>query len=123
MSKKITSPEDLATLRRQSRKAMNIRTPDKEIQVTVHMGTCGLAAGAREVATELAEALLESAVENVSLKESGCVGLCDKEPMITVTERSGRQYRYGKLDRQKVIEVVQEHLINGEPLVDYIVRT
>ena len=123
MSKKIKSAEHLAALRDRSRQRMKIRKLGSDTQVTIHMGTCGIAAGAREIAKGLAEALLESSVENVSLRESGCVGRCDREPMITVTERSGRQYLYGSLDSKKVREIVQEHLINGEPLLDYLVRT
>jgi len=122
MGKKITSHEDLKRLRDEAGAELDIRTGPKEIQITVHMGTCGIAAGAREVLSELAEELSRASQENVSLRKSGCPGLCDQEPMITVTAPSGDEIRYGRLNKQKVREIVQEHIVSGRPVKNYLVK-
>ena len=123
MGKKIGSREELKALREKAKAEVDLRTGPKEMEITVHMGTCGIAAGGREILTELAEELSQAAREDVRLRQSGCLGLCDQEPMITVTHRSGDKFLYGKLDRQKVREIVQGHILGGKPVTGYIVKS
>ena len=80
------------------------------------MGTCGIAAGARDVLAVHADELARPAVTNVTLRQSGCAGLCEQEPMITVTRQERHDYRYGQLDKAKVDEIVREHLVGGTPV-------
>ena len=122
MGKKIMSREDLKCLKNRAGAELDIRTGPKEMQITVHTGTCGIAAGAREVLSELAEELSRASQENVSLRKSGCLGLCDQEPMITVTDPSGDEVHYCRLNKQKVREIVQEHILSGRPVKNYLVK-
>jgi (2Fe-2S) ferredoxin len=121
MGSKIKSPQELLALRDKAKEEIELRTGPKEIQITVHMGTCGIAAGARDILAALMDELAAAALENVTLKQSGCAGLCDREPMFTMVDKDGRQFRYGKLDRKKVHRFVQEHLCSGNPVIDYII--
>jgi len=121
MTTKISSPKDLAALREKAREAIALRTGPREIIITVHMGTCGIAAGARDVLAALAEAIDQEGVKNVTLRQSGCAGLCDREPMITLTDKAGKEYRYGKLSSEKILTVVQEHVVKGNPVMDYLI--
>jgi len=121
VAKRIASLEDLKRVRDQARPAIEVRTGMKDIKITVHMGTCGIAAGAREVLTALASELEQAAVENVTLRQSGCLGLCSEEPMLTLADRSGREFRYGTLDASKVRRIVREHVIAGNPVVDCLI--
>ena len=121
MAKRIASLEDLKRVRDQARPAIEVRTGMKDIKITVHMGTCGIAAGAREVLTALASELEQAAVENVTLRQSGCLGLCSEEPMLTLADRGGREYRYGKLDGPRVRRIVREHVVAGKPVVDCLI--
>ena len=123
MAKKIKSPEELRLLREWVKSEIDIRSGPKEIQVVVHMGTCGLAAGARDVLAALATELTQTSVENVTLRQSGCRGLCDQEPMITVTDSAGQEYCYGRLDRNKVHEIVRQHLLAGQPVASLFAQT
>lgn len=123
MEKKITSREDLKALRDRAQGEIDIRTGPKDIQITVHMGTCGIAAGARTVLVQLAAELSGASINNVTLRQSGCYGLCDQEPMLTLTDKSGGVFQYGKLDAAKVQEIVGKHLLNGVPVVDYLIKT
>ncbi len=121
MTTKITSPKDLAALREQAREAIAVRSGPREIIVTVHMGTCGIAAGARDVLATLAETLDQEGAKNVTLRQSGCAGLCDREPMITLTDKAGKEYRYGKLNNERIQNLVQEHVVKGNPVMDYLI--
>ncbi len=122
MSAKITSPQELSKLREQTRSALDVRSGPKEMKITVHMGTCGIAAGARDVMAELADQLDKKGIRNVTLRQSGCIGLCDKEPMLTLTDATGGLFRYGKLDAPKARRVVQEHVLHGRCVQEFLIK-
>jgi NADP-reducing hydrogenase subunit HndB len=117
---KIKSPADLLALREKVKADIDLRTGPKETVITVHMGTCGIAAGARDVMGALMEELGEGFC-NVTLRQSGCAGLCDREPMFTLRDKDGHEFKYGKLDKKKVRKIVQDHIGNGNPVIDYLI--
>ena len=123
MTRKITNIEDLKSLRERAKEEVDLRTGPKDMQITIHMGTCGIAAGARDVLTQLADELGRASVDTVTLRQSGCMGLCDQEPMLTLTDRSNKSFVYGKLDQEKVRKIVQEHVLGGNPVIPYMVKT
>ena len=123
MGKRVGSREELKALRERAKAEIDLRTGAKDLAISVHMGTCGIAAGARDVLSQLADELTQEHVENVTLRQSGCAGLCDQEPMMTVTDQSGTEFHYGRLDRKKVHEIVHEHVLGGKPVKGYMVRT
>jgi len=123
MTKKITNIEDLKSLRERAKEEVDLRTGPKDMQITIHMGTCGIAAGARDVLTQLADELGRAPVDTVTLRQSGCMGLCDQEPMLTLTDRSNKSFVYGKLNQEKVRKIVQEHVLGGNPVIPYMVKT
>ena len=120
---KITSPEDLKKLRDQVKADIDLRSGPKEMQATVHMGTCGIAAGARDVLSAMSSEMMKANVENVTLRRSGCIGLCDQEPMMTLKDKAGHEYQYVKLNTQKVHEIVQDHIVGGQPVIAHLMHT
>lgn len=122
MANRIKSPQELAALKEKAKAGLDLRMGPKEIQITVHMGTCGIAAGARDVMAALMEELASAGIENVTLRQSGCLGLCDREPMFTLVDKSGQEFRYGKLDQKKVHRIVQQHIVEGSPVVDDLIQ-
>lgn len=120
MSEKITSPQDLLKLRDQARAGVELRGGPKERQIIVHMGTCGIAAGARDVLAELVGELDRASVSDVTVRQSGCIGLCDQEPMLTLTDKAGRNFLYVNLTKAKVRDIVTGHLVAGTPVAKYI---
>jgi (2Fe-2S) ferredoxin len=122
MSAKITSVEELRKLREQARGQVDLRSGPKENRITVHMGTCGIAAGARDILAALADELGKASVGNVTLRQSGCIGLCDQEPMLTYTDKAGRDYLYVELTRQKAREFVTSHILADRPVAKYILE-
>ncbi len=122
MSDRINSPQELLAMRDKARGGIELRGGPREKQVIVHMGTCGIAAGARDVLAELVSELDRKNVTNVTVRQSGCIGLCDQEPMLTFTDRDGRNFLYVNLTKNKVREIVANHLVAGKPVDKYVMK-
>ncbi len=107
-------PEDLDRIRRQMAKAMSLREGDAKARVTVHMGTCGIAAGARKVMTALLAAQEQTERDDILVTSSGCAGLCSREPMMTVEIEGEAPIKYVDLDARKARQVFTEHVLGGK---------
>jgi NADP-reducing hydrogenase subunit HndB len=122
MTQKIGSPAELAALAEKAKAGLDLRSGPKEMKITVHMGTCGIAAGARDVIAAMMAELAAEGVANATLHQTGCAGLCDEEPMATLTDKEGAVFRYGHLDKAKAREIVHEHVLRGVPLNEYLIK-
>ncbi len=124
MADKIKSPADLLAMAAKAKEGLDLRSGAKEIKVTVHMGTCGIAAGARDLVVNFIGEIADARLDNVTIHQSGCAGLCEMEPMATVESAEGGVYHYGHLeDRAKVHEIVHSHLVAGFPVQAYLVKS
>jgi len=83
-------------------------------KVTVHMGTCGIAAGARIVMDSLMGAIAEADASGIVVTPSGCAGLCSQEPMVTVEIAGQEPVIYSKMDANKMKQVFKRHVLEGE---------
>lgn len=122
MTTRIKSPKDLLALQQKALERIALRSGAEKMQVTVHMSTCGIAAGARDVILAMAEELTAAGLHDVMLRQSGCAGQCNQEPMVTVCDRDGREFRYGRLDRYKARRVVKEHIVGGKPVAECLIQ-
>ena len=110
--------EDLRRMREEKQKAMEMRdSANKDIQVIVGMGTCGIAAGAKETFTSLLDSLTEKGLTNVLVRQTGCMGLCHYEPTVEVVAPGMPTVIYGKVDAATAKEIVEKHIV-GKELVD-----
>src|SRR5512137_3043721 len=91
-----------------------LREGAQRAKVTVHMGTCGVAAGARAVMDSLMSEIAEAAVTDVMVTTSGCAGMCSKEPMVTVEMLGKEPIVYGQMDVNKMRQVFKRHVQQGE---------
>ena len=123
MADKITSPDQLLARAQKAQADLDLRQGRKDTQITVHMGTCGIAAGARDVIATFMTEMSAAGVTSVSLHQTGCAGLCEEEPMATITIADGTMYRYGLLDKDKVHTIVKDHLVGGTPVDAYLIKT
>ena len=89
------------------------------VKITVHMGTCGIAAGARPIMNTIMEELTKSNLKDVAITTSGCAGLCSKEPMITVELAGNPPVKYISLTEDKTRKIFTEHVVNGQPVKEY----
>lgn len=91
-----------------------LREGAQRAKVTVHMGTCGVAAGARAVMDSLMSEIAEAGVADVIVTTSGCAGMCSKEPMVTVELVGKEPIIYGQMDANKMRQVFKRHVQLGE---------
>jgi NADP-reducing hydrogenase subunit HndB len=109
---------DLRKLREEKQKVMDMRdSSNKDVQVIVGMGTCGIAAGAKDTFTALIDALTEKGLTNVLVRQTGCMGLCHSEPTVEVVAPGMPAVIYGKVDAATAREIVEKHIV-GKELVD-----
>jgi NADP-reducing hydrogenase subunit HndB len=113
------SIEDLKKIKEEQIGKMVLRGGQHRAKVTVHMGTCGIAAGARDVMSLFRELIAEKEMKDVILTNSGCAGLCAKEPMITVEVVDSAPVKYVLVDREKAKRIFEEHVIGGRVVEDY----
>lgn len=116
------SLEELMAIRDKAKASMTDRegTGDS-IRVVVGMATCGIAAGARPVLNAFVDEVAKRNLKNVSVAQTGCIGMCQYEPIVEVFEPGKEKVTYVKVTAEKVPEIVASHLVNGNPVVDYTV--
>ncbi len=112
--------EDLKKIKENMAGTVNIRQGTHRAKITVHMGTCGIAAGARTIMNKLLEKKNESNATDVMVTTSGCAGLCNHEPMITIETKDSAPVKYVKLDAEKAARIFDEHIMKGNPVSDYV---
>jgi NADP-reducing hydrogenase subunit HndB len=110
---------DLKKIKEEYHANQQLREGGFTAKVTVHMGTCGIAAGARGIMDAILDELNRSGRKDVAITTSGCAGLCSREPMITVERAGESPVRYISLTPEKVRKVFAEHVMSGTPVKEY----
>ncbi|MDA8170179.1 MAG: (2Fe-2S) ferredoxin domain-containing protein [Nitrospiraceae bacterium] len=111
--------DDLKKIKEQYKATLTLREGGYRAKVTVHMGTCGIAAGARAVMNALVEDLAASGVKDVIVTTSGCAGFCSKEPMATVELLGSAPVKYCYLNEEKMKKIFREHIQGGKIVEEY----
>lgn len=115
--------EDLRKIRTDTLQAMKVRENSAGCRVVVAMGTCGIAAGAREVRTALLDELAKRGMSDVTVTRTGCRGLCEQEPMVDISKFGQPTVTYGYLTPEKARTVVAQHLVNDSIIGDWVVAS
>jgi NADP-reducing hydrogenase subunit HndB len=116
---KMTSLEDLKKIREDARKEMHTRL-ETGTKISVGMGTCGIAAGARETMHAILQELEQREIE-AHVATVGCIGKCADEPLVDIEQAGGDRITYGNVMPDMVSRLVEEHLINGRVVEDWVV--
>ena len=111
--------EDLQKIKEKHKDTFALREGGYRVKVTVHMGTCGIAAGARPIMTSLLEEIEKSGVTDVIASTSGCAGLCSREPMATIEMLNQPPIKYVGLTDEKMRKIFSEHVIGGNIVEEY----
>ena len=111
--------DDLKKIKEKSNKETSLRHGKANIKVTVHMGTCGIAAGAREVMNALMEEMAEADRQDIRVVTSGCMGMCSSEPNVTVETEGAEPIVYKDMDSNKMRQVFKRHVLLGEVQTDF----
>lgn len=116
------SLEELKAIRDKKRKDIEMREDSNvNTRVVVGMATCGIAAGARPVLMEFVNDVANSDIKNVTVTQTGCIGLCEYEPIVEVFEPGKEKITYVKMTPDKAKRVVQDHLQNGRVVSEYTI--
>lgn len=118
------SLEDLRALRAKMKILLERRDPEgKDIQIIVGMGTCGIAAGAKNTFNAFINEVDEKALaKQVIVRQSGCMGLCSEEPTVEVVVPGMETVVYGKVNAEQAKAIVQSHLIDRKVLENIVVK-
>jgi NADP-reducing hydrogenase subunit HndB len=111
--------QDLVKIRDKTKAMLTIRDSEGRAKITVHMGTCGIAAGARDIMEALLDEMRKSKVKDVIVTTSGCAGLCSREPMATVELKGKPPVKYVDLTPAKIRKILAEHVLGGRLLAEY----
>ncbi|HRT71366.1 MAG TPA: (2Fe-2S) ferredoxin domain-containing protein [Syntrophales bacterium] len=106
--------EDLKKIKEKVQAETSLREGQRRVKVTVHMGTCGIASGAREVLDALMKEIEETGVTDVAVTTSGCMGLCSREPLVTVEILNQEPIKYQYMNPNKMRQVFRRHILQGE---------
>jgi NADP-reducing hydrogenase subunit HndB len=106
--------EDLKKIKEKVRAETTLREGYKRVKVTIHMGTCGIASGAREVLDALLGEIEEAQVSDMIITTSGCMGLCSREPLVTVEILGREPIKYEYVNPNKMRQIFKRHILEGE---------
>ena len=113
---------ELAAIRARMIEQVNLRKDDNvDTRIVVGMATCGIAAGARPVMLGFMEELQKRGLSNVTVSQTGCIGMCRLEPMVDVYMPGKEKVTYVHMTPEKVARVVAEHIVNGRPVEEYTI--
>lgn len=118
--KKITSLEELRKIKEESKDLTSARSGGTT-KIIVGMGTCGIAAGAREVMTVILEQLDRKGLKEVSVETTGCIGMCQKEPLVDIIRPGEGRITYGEVAPEDVERIIDEHLVKGNVVEDKVI--
>ncbi len=103
---------------------VNLRSEDSSCtRIVVGMATCGIAAGARPVLKAFSDGIQEKGIKDVMVTQTGCVGLCQYEPIVEVMAPGKEKVTYIKMTAEKAAEVIEHHIIGGEVLTKYTINS
>ena len=113
---------ELQALRDKMKNAVDMREDNEgKIRVVVGMATCGIAAGARPVLTALTDEVAKRNLGGVIVTQTGCIGICQYEPVVEVFAPGKEKVTYVKMTPEKAVKVVVDHLVNGNPVAEYTI--
>ncbi|MFU0828886.1 MAG: NAD(P)-dependent iron-only hydrogenase iron-sulfur protein [Lachnoclostridium sp.] len=116
--------EELRAIREKMQGQIGVRSENaNQTRVVVGMATCGIASGARPVLTALSDAVQTKKLSNIVVTQTGCIGLCQYEPIVEVYEPGKEKVTYVKMTPEKALEVLEKHLIGGQVVTKYTISS
>ena len=111
---------ELRALREKLQADIQVRN-DSGTKIIVGMGTCGIAAGAREVMTALLDEIARRKLQDVRVEQTGCIGMCEKEILVDVIRPGEDRITYGKVKSEDAVRIIGDHVVNGKIVQDLVV--
>ncbi len=113
---------ELQAIRDKAKASVTLRSESEaQVRVLVGMATCGIAAGARPVLATIVEEVAKRQLSDVMVTQTGCIGICQYEPVVEVVNEKGEKVTYVKMTAEKALRVVNDHLVNGNIVTEYTI--
>lgn len=114
--------EELLAIKEKMKDKVALRNASDDVRIVVGMATCGIAAGARPVLNAFVEAVAAADLsDKVTVTQTGCIGICQYEPVVEVYKKDTEKVTYVKMTEEKAREVVEKHIKGGVPVVEYTI--
>ncbi|NTU64612.1 MAG: (2Fe-2S) ferredoxin domain-containing protein [Chloroflexi bacterium] len=117
----VKSLDDLKKIKEQATQKRDIKTASGQAQVTVAMGTCGIAAGARDTMKAVLDTIETDSLQGIIVTQTGCIGLCEWEPIVQVTIGDQPKVTYGKVTPDRAQQILKEHVVGGQVVKGLVV--
>jgi NADP-reducing hydrogenase subunit HndB len=117
----IKSLEDLKRLREEALEKRKVKTSEGSAQITVAMGTCGIAAGARDTMKAILNQIETQNLSGIVVTQTGCMGMCEREPIVQVTVGETPKVTYGKVTPEVAERIIAEHVLGGKVVEEYVI--
>jgi NADP-reducing hydrogenase subunit HndB len=118
----IKSLEELKRVREEALQKKQMKATPGNVQVIVAMGTCGIAAGARDTMKSVLNYIENENVSGVTVTQTGCLGRCEEEPILQVIFGDQPKVVYGKVNMQVAEKIMKQHVQNGQPVKENIIQ-
>ncbi len=118
----IKSLEELKRIREEALQKKQLKATPGNVQVIVAMGTCGIAAGARDTMKSVLSYIENENVSGVTVTQTGCLGRCEEEPIMQVIVGDQPKVVYGKVNTQVAEKIMKQHVQNGQPVKENIIQ-
>ena len=117
----VKSLEDLKRMKEQALEKRQAAVTTGRAQVTVFMGTCGIAAGARDAMKAVLDFIQKENLPDIVVKQAGCIGQCEWEPIVEVQVGDGPKTSYGKVSAERAQRIMQEHVVQGQVITEWVI--
>lgn len=117
----VKSLDDLKRLREEALEKRRVKTAEGRAQITVAMGTCGIAAGARETMKAILDTIEKENLTGIIVTQTGCIGLCEREPIVQVVVGEGPKVSYGKVNPERARRIMEEHVVGGKVVEELVI--
>jgi NADP-reducing hydrogenase subunit HndB len=117
----IKSLDDLKKVREEALQKKKIQTESGKARVIVGMGTCGIAAGARDAMKAILDTIEKDNIQDVIITQTGCIGMCEKEPIVQVEIGDQPKVTYGKVSPEVARNIIKEHVVGGKIVTNHVI--
>jgi NADP-reducing hydrogenase subunit HndB len=117
----VKSLEDLKKIREEALEKRKLKTASGNVWITVEIGTCGIAAGARETMKAILDTIETQNLTGITVTQTGCMGLCEKEPIVQVAVGDQPKVTYGKVNPLAAKRIMQQHVVDGKTVEDLVI--
>jgi NADP-reducing hydrogenase subunit HndB len=118
----IKSLEDLKRVREEALEKRKLKATEGKTQVAVAMGTCGIAVGARDAMKAILDVIEKDNLRDIIVSQTGCIGLCEKEPLVQVTVGEQSKVTYGKVTPEIARRIIKEHVVGGKIVENHVIQ-